>query len=211
MRKDLSDITIVVDRSGSMAICKDDAENGINHFISEQKKLPGSAIFSLVQFDTVYEFVHKGRPIADVTPFTLVPRGMTALLDAVGRSIVEAGERLKDMAEADRPGLVAFVIVTDGAENSSKEFTKEKIKEMIEHQQNVYKWQFTFLGANQDAFAEAAQMGISMMAAANFSPQNAARAYGSASSNVARMRRMAATGGTVVCSYTPEEKASMAG
>src|SRR5262249_34920935 len=152
MRKDLTDITVVVDRSGSMAACQSDAEGGLNTFINEQKRLPGESLFTLVQFDTEYEFVHKGIPIRDVPPYHLVPRGSTALLDAVGRAIIETGERLRNMKEADRPGLVVFVILTDGQENSSREFQLAKIKEMVQHQQDVYKWQFTYLGANQDAF-----------------------------------------------------------
>ncbi len=87
-------MTVVLDRSGSMQICREAAEGGLNTFIEEQKKQPGETLFSLVQFDTEYEFVHKGTPIKEVSPFQLVPRGMTALLDAVGRAIVETGERL---------------------------------------------------------------------------------------------------------------------
>ena len=89
-----------------------------------------------------------------------MPRGSTALLDAVGRAINETGDRLAKTPEQDRPGLVVFVIVTDGQENSSKEFSKARIKEMIDEQQKKYNWQFTFLGANQDAFAEAGGIGI---------------------------------------------------
>ena len=94
---------------------------------------------------------------------------MTALLDAVGRAINETGERLAKLDEKDRPGLVVFVVMTDGLENSSSEFTKPQIKEMIERQQRQYQWHFTFLGANQDAFAEAAAMGIDPCGAADYS------------------------------------------
>ena len=146
MRSDLTDITLVVDRSGSMEKIREDAEGGVNTFIQEQAKHPGEALLTLVQFDTEYEFVHRGMPIKQVPPYTLVPRGNTALLDAVGRAINETGERLAKMAEEDRPGLVVFVITTDGLENSSKEFSKAQIKELIERQQSAYKWQFIFLG-----------------------------------------------------------------
>lgn len=209
MKADLTDITVVLDRSGSMATCRHDAEGGLNHFIDEQKKLPGEAAFTLVQFDTDYEFVHRAVAIKSVGRCELHPRGGTALLDAVGRAITETGERLKAMSETDRPGLVVFVIITDGEENSSKEFKLAQIKEMITRQRDTYKWQFTFLGANQDAFAEAGAMGIPMAAAANYTPMNAAKAFASASSNVGRMRHAAATGGTVQCSYDPEERTSM--
>lgn len=211
MRQDLTDLTIVLDRSGSMASIKDDAEGGLNEFIRKQKEVGGECAFSLVQFDTVYEFVHKAVPIKSVLEKqTLSPRGGTALLDAVGRAIIETGERLKNIDESQRPGLVAFVIITDGQENSSREFTKAKIKEMIELQTSVYKWQFTFLGSNQDAFDEAGSMGIPLACVANYSAQNTSATFANASSNVARMRGMTAKGVEVQNLYTDEERKAMA-
>lgn len=133
MRSDLTDITLVVDRSGSMQEMRSDAEGGVNAFIADQAKEPGEALLTLVQFDTEYEFLHSGVPIGQVPKYTLVPRGSTALLDAVGRAINETGERLSKMDEKDRPGLVIFVVMTDGHENASKEFSKPQIKKMIEH------------------------------------------------------------------------------
>ncbi len=159
MRNDLTDITLVVDRSGSMSHIKNDAEGGVNAFVRQQAMEQGNALLTLVQFDTEYEFVHRGVDIRQVPRYNLHPRGMTALLDAVGRAIHETGSRLAKMNEADRPGLVVFVIMTDGLENSSVEFTKQKVKELIDHQQTVYNWQFIFLGADQDAFGEASRMG----------------------------------------------------
>lgn len=209
MRQDLADVTVVVDRSGSMDACRQEAENGVNHFIDEQRKQSGECLFTLVQFDTEYEFVHKGKPIAEVGKFTLVPRGMTALLDAVGRAINETGERLAAMDENDRPGLIVFVIVTDGQENSSHEFKRPQVKEMIERQQSQYQWKFTFLGANQDAFAEAAGLGIAADAVANYSVKSSARAFAAASSNVNRMRSATVRGQSVNCAYTPDERTAM--
>ncbi len=209
MRNDLSDVTVVLDRSGSMQSCRNDAEGGLNAFIEEQKKHPGETLFTLVQFDTEYEFVHKGKPIREVGPCELVPRGATALLDAVGRAIAETGERLAAMPEPDRPGLVVFVIVTDGEENSSKEYTKPQIKEMIERQQNDYKWKFSFLGANQDAFAEAGDIGIALDAVANYQPRKTKEAFFAASANVGRMKRAMASGQSVFSAFTPEERESM--
>jgi uncharacterized protein YegL len=209
MRSDLTDVIVVLDRSGSMASCQQEAENGVNHFINEQKKHEGECVFSLVQFDTEYEFVHRGVAVASVPKFQLVPRGMTALLDAVGRAINETGERLSKMDESDRPGLVAFVIVTDGQENSSHEFTKAQVKEMIERQQNEYQWQFTFLGANQDAFAEAQALGIRPDAAANYLAKSSDKAFSGASANVKRMRSATARGQSVNCCYSAEERSAM--
>jgi len=209
MRKEFTDITVVLDRSGSMASIRTDAEGGLNQFIDEQKQQPGEAIFTLVQFDTEYEFVHKAKPIKDVPKCMLVPRGMTALLDAVGKAIAETGERLEKMPEADRPGLVCFVIITDGQENSSKEYTKAQIKSMIEHQQGAYNWKFTFLGANQDAFAEAVSIGIQAGRVMCFLPQLVKHAFAAASSSVSRTRGAASRGVDAQLSYTDAEKKSV--
>ena len=205
MQQDLTDIVVVLDRSGSMQACKDDAEGGLNAFVEDQKKRPGRAVFTLVQFDTEYEFVHCGVPVAEVPPFTLVPRGWTALLDAVGRAILETGERIAKTPESERPGLVAFVIITDGQENSSKEFTKDQIKQMIQHQTDVYQWQFTFLGANQDAFAEAGGIGITADKAAYFAAKKTRSAFDAASAKMGRMRDAVAKGEEVKPEFTARE------
>lgn len=209
MRSDLTDVTVIMDRSGSMISCREEAENGLNHFVEEQKKQPGECLFSLVQFDNEYEFVHRGEKIANVPKFTLVPRGMTALLDAVGRAISETGIRLSVMNESDRPGLVVFVIVTDGGENGSHEFTRQQVRQMIERQKEVYKWKFTFLGANQDAFAAAGSLGIDLSAVANYATRSSKQAFSGASGNVSRMRGSAISGQSIQCSYMPEELIAM--
>lgn len=209
MRRDLTDITLVVDRSGSMQSMRDDAQGGVNTLIQEQARQEGDALLTLVQFDQHYDFVHTGKPIAEVEPYELVPRGTTALLDAVGRAINETGKRLADMPESERPGLVIFVIVTDGQENSSREFSLSTIKEMIEKQQNKFSWQFTFLGANQNAFAEAGGMGIHADGVANYAAHKAQAAYGAASSKLSRMRTSAQAGETVDNQFTSEETDEM--
>lgn len=211
MRHDLTDITVVLDRSGSMQQCRQEAENGLAHFVEEQKKAGGAALFTLVQFDTEYEFVHRGVDLNTVGRHRLVPRGMTALLDAVGRAINETGTRLAALPEANRPGLVVFVILTDGLENSSSEFTLEKIKSMIEHQQSVYRWQFTFLGANQDAFAEANKLGIDGSAAGTFQVDQAQHAFAAVSRKVSRMRAQACSFETPNNAFTDEEREELAG
>ena len=188
MRTDLTDITLVIDRSGSMEEIRSDAEGGINAFIRGQAQQPGEALLTLVQFDDEHEFVHRGIPIKQAPAFTLVPRGNTALLDAVGRAINETGERLARMPEADRPGLVILVILTDGEENSSREFSKARVKEMIQRQQTTYNWHFTFLGADQDAFAEAGGMGIAASGAATFAKKKIDAAFIGTIRKVGRMR-----------------------
>lgn len=209
MNTNLTDITLVVDRSGSMQSIQSDAEGGINAFIQDQSKQPGEALLTLVQFDTEYEFIHRGVPIATVPPYQLHPRGSTALLDAVGRAVNETGERLAKMPEADRPGLVVIVVMTDGHENSSREFTKAQIKQMIEHQQQTYNWQFIFLGANQDAFAEAGALGIAAAGAANYDPQKIMLACIATGGNVRRMRQARGAGQQVVNEFTEKERGEM--
>jgi von Willebrand factor type A domain-containing protein len=209
MRADLTDIILVVDRSGSMASVKEDAEGGVNAFIAKQAEEPGEALVTLLQFDTEYEFQYQGVPIHKAPRYELNPRGMTALLDAVGRAINETGERLAKMAEQDRPSLVVFVVMTDGQENSSQEFTKSQLKKMIERQQKEFNWHFTFLGANQDAFAEAGGMGINAAGVANYTAGKVAAAWQGTASKVARMRGQRSAGKTVTNEFTTEEREEM--
>ncbi len=209
MKSDLTDITLVVDRSGSMQEIRSDAEGGVNAFIEKQAEEPGEALLTLVQFDTEYDFVHKGVPIDQVPKYELHPRGATALLDAVGRAINETGERLAKVDEKDRPGLVIFVITTDGRENSSVEFNKVQVKELIRKQQEKYGWHFTFLGADQDAFAEARKMGIDASGAAKFSKKKVFATYLATASKVGRMRKQAFAGETVENAFTDEERDEM--
>ena len=209
MNENLTDITLVMDRSGSMEARRRDAEGGVNAFIQAQAREPGEAVLTLVQFDTEYEAVHNGVPIHEVPRFILRPRGATALLDAVGRAILETGKRLEAMPEAERPGLVVFVINTDGLENSSREFTRDRIRQMVQHQQDVYNWQFTYLGANQDAFAEGGGMGIHRAGIADFSMDRVAASYGATSEKVSRMRHQRRSFQEVSNEFTDEERERM--
>lgn len=158
-----TDITFLLDRSGSMERIWEDTMGGFNGFVEEQKKQPGEAVLTLVQFNHEVWEKYVCVPLKDVERMTFktyTPGGMTALLDALGATIVRTGERLKAMQESDRPAKVIFVIVTDGHENSSKEYTKQKVAEMVAHQQTIYSWNFVFLGANMNAFTEAGKVGV---------------------------------------------------
>ncbi len=192
-----------------MQAIQSDAKGGINSFIQRQKQEPGETLLTLVQFNTNYEFVHSGVPVKQVPEFHLQPLGSTALLDAVGRGINDTGTRLAAMPEAERPGLVVFVIVTDGEENSSREFTRDRIRQMIEHQQSVYRWQFTFLAANQDAFAEGASLGIAKDGIANYSLANYRGTMGIAADKMSRMRKAVREGAAVDNKFTDEERDAM--
>jgi hypothetical protein len=194
MRDDYCDVTIVLDESGSMAPLQQDTIRGVNQVLKDQRALPGKCTLSLLKFNHVDRPVFTGRPVEeapDLTIETYQPNGNTALLDALGRAITEAGSRLRAMAEADRPSQVIIAVVTDGEENSSHTWTKEKIKEAVERQTNVYKWQFVFLGANVDAFAEAGALGMSASHTMQTHPtgQSVAASHSSFSFNTANFRR----------------------
>jgi len=168
--REATDIVVVLDKSGSMGFTKDDVIGGFNRFLEEQKALPGECSLSLVLFDGECE-MRPSVPIRDVAPLTdktYIPSGMTALLDALGMAINDTGKRLAALDEAQRPNKVLVVVITDGNENSSKEHALETVRNMVNHQQDKYSWQFMFLGANINSFAEAGQLGFSALSTANF-------------------------------------------
>jgi len=176
--KNQTDITLVLDRTGSMSSIKEATIVGFNTFLKDQKEAPGEAVFTLVQFDSEdpYEVLQNGVPINDareLTDETFVPRASTPLRDAIGRTIEGVGARLIALQEDQRPDKIVIVIQTDGLENASKEFSAERVRQMIEHQKTVYGWQFVFLGANQDAVLVAGKMGIDVTAAITFAASDA--------------------------------------
>ena len=139
--------------------------HGFNALVEDQKNVAGEAWLSLVQFDDRYEADYTEKPMTDVpalTAATYQPRGSTALLDAIGRTIDAIGQRLSARTDDDRPDKVVVVIITDGQENASTTFTAHQISEKIAHQRDVYKWDFIFVGSNQDAIVSAARMNIPM-------------------------------------------------
>lgn len=194
MKKNYSDITVVLDRSGSMECLTNEVIGAFNTFVDEQKQVEGEATFTLIQFDDHYEVNCKAINIQDVSHLdetTYVPRGMTALFDAVGRTILSTGKRLSTMAEPDRPEKVIFLIQTDGEENASKKFTLDQIKAMIKEQQEVYSWEFVFLGANIDAISVATDIGILQGRALKYAnnADGVSEALCSLSTNLASYRR----------------------
>lgn len=151
-------IVVILDRSGSMETLKHDAIGGFNSFIAEQKKVPGEATLTLVQFDHEYNVLCDFSPLhfaPSLNLSTFVPRGTTALLDAIGRTITSVGQRLASMPEYQRPSKVVFAVLTDGQENASKEFNRARIFDMITHQEQKYNWVFAFLSSSLDAIQDA--------------------------------------------------------
>jgi hypothetical protein len=153
-------IYFLLDRSGSMSSIKTATEEGFAAFIGEQRAGDGECSVSLAQFDNEYEVVFSSTPVAEVPPLVLIPRGMTALLDSMGRLIYQAGAELAALPEEQRPGTVIVAIMTDGMENASTEYTHAAIKSLVEQQTNQYDWQFLYLGADQDAIEVGRSIGV---------------------------------------------------
>lgn len=185
---DYTAIAVVVDRSGSMASMQKDAEGGLNTFIKDQKKEPGDCSLRIDQFDTIYENVIKSTPIKDVNKYSLQPRGGTALLDAIGKTVTSFGEELAALEEDARPGNVIVVVVTDGGENASGEWDAEGVKALIKKQEDEFNWSFVFLAANQDAIAVGGQYGFNAGTSMTYDAANVSSTYASLSANVTRSR-----------------------
>ena len=171
MRKNLTEIVFILDRSGSMSGLEADTIGGFNSMIEKQKKENGEALISTVLFDNVSEVIHDRVPVQKVEPMTdndYSVRGCTALLDAIGGAIHHIGNVHKYARNEDVPEHTLFVITTDGMENASRRYDSEKVKKMIERQKEKYGWEFLFLGANIDAAKEAARFGIGADRSVNY-------------------------------------------
>lgn len=163
MRVGMIELVFILDRSGSMSGLESDTIGGFNSMLRKQKAESGDAVVTTVLFDSTYELLHDRFPIGQVKPITdrdYFTMGCTALLDAVGSAIQKTINAQKHMSPDMRAEKVIFVIITDGLENSSLEYSYDDIKRMIKHQKEKYGWEFMFLGANMDAVAEAARFGV---------------------------------------------------
>ena len=197
MKKNLTELVFILDRSGSMAGLEKDTIGGFNAMIEKQKREQGEAIVSTVIFDNVSEVIHDRVPLERIKPITerdYYVRGCTALLDAVGGAIHHIGNVHKYAREEDRPEKTLFVITTDGMENASRKYSYGRLKEMIERQKEKYGWEFLFLGANIDAAKEAARFGITADRAANYRADSVGTGviYESVSEAITQVRTCAA-------------------
>ncbi len=183
-----TDITMLLDRSGSMQSIRSDVVGGFAAYVETQQADPGRCTVSLYQFDDRYDEVYVGRPIADVPALVLEPRGSTALLDAIGRTIASTRTRLAALPEAKRPGTVVFCIMTDGMENASREYTHPAIKRLIETQEQVEGWTFQYMGADQDAIEVGTSIGIAAAQSLTFDRGKAAEALRTAGRSATRLK-----------------------
>lgn len=210
MNKDLTELIFVVDRSGSMFGRHVEAQGGVNGLIEQQQKGDGQCNVTLVEFDDKIDFVCENQPADNVREYELHPRGSTSLLDAIGTTITKVKERHRNTFKGDKPGVIMMTIVTDGGENTSKEYNKEKIEKLIKEQE-AEGWNIEYLSCDLSAVNDAAQYG--------FNTSNI-HMYGRGtgcfdmmcsgmSARTSRVRSASAYGLEVNCSYTQDELQAM--
>lgn len=176
MKKNLTELVFILDKSGSMSGLESDTIGGFNSMLEKQKAVDGECRITTVLFDNTYHLIHDRIDIRAVSPMTnkeYFVGGSTALLDAVGSTINKLVNVQKNTAEDYRAGKVMFVIITDGEENSSREYSADKVRRMIEHEKKKYGWEFIFLGANIDAVHTAQRFGINADRAVDYVPDAA--------------------------------------
>ncbi|SEH78905.1 hypothetical protein SAMN04489835_4146 [Mycolicibacterium rutilum] len=204
-------IAVLLDRSGSMESIKSDTEGGFDAFIGDQRGGDLDVRVTLAQFDTEYEVVYANRPVADVPPLQLQPRGATALYDAVGKLITDVGAELAALPEEQRPGRVTVVVLTDGHENSSKEWTHDAVSKAIGRQESEYSWDFVFLGANMDAVAIGQQLGFSADRSITYAADGDGVGAAWASTSAFVSRRNAAPVAAEVAGFSDDDRRAAAG
>lgn len=189
---DLTLLGVLVDHSLSMTVSQAAMQRGLNSFITEQAGVPGQCEITLAEFDHEYRLVWPVQDIKKAGRYELVPRGNTALLDAMGRFITDIGTDLRNRHESLRPDKVIILVVTDGEENASRTWTRTAVKQLVENQQGQWKWEFIFLGANMDAIAEGGSVGFLAANSMTFNQTSSAaigNTYDSITRNVADYRR----------------------
>lgn len=177
----LTHLAMLLDRSGSMQAIKAATEQGFDLFLSEQREAPGRCTVTLAQFDAEYEEVYTDLDLRQVPPLELRPRGMTALLDSIGRLVQTTALRIAQLPEEKRPATVIVGIMTDGMENASKEYTHAAIKALVTEREETFGWTFLYMGANQDAIEVGASIGVKRERSLTYETGNVDRAYAATS------------------------------
>lgn len=207
----LTHVYFLLDRSGSMQSIKTDTEGGFAAFIDEQRAAEGSCRVTLAQFDQYYDEVYADLDVAAVGPLQLQPRGSTALLDAIGRLVTDAGARLAALPDAERPGTVIVAVMTDGYENASKEWTHAAIKSLVEQQTTQYGWQFMYMGADQDAIEVGASLGVSADHSLTYGRGRSREAMAKKGEKIRQMRSARMSDASApMPAYTAQERSELA-
>lgn len=210
MRSGYTHIAVVLDESGSMASLKRATIESLNKFVEEQRQVEGEATLTLIKFNDVVQpichFQNLNSPLVTLTEDNYQPNKTTALYDAEGWTIEYTGKRLAEMLEDERPEKVIVVIVTDGLENASTDFSREQIEALIKHQEETYKWQFVFLASNQSATMSAQSMGMHTNSAMTYAPtpQGVGMAYAALSAELTKSRRSGPGGQSI--SFSTEDR-----
>lgn len=201
-------LVLVVDRSGSMASIREDMEGGIKTLLAEQGREKGTCLVTIAQFDSEYELLTDGVPVAELEPYQLLPRGTTALLDAIGRTIGYVKGRLDALDSSHRPGHVLVAVITDGMENASKEWSRLQVMDSVKAR-IAEGWDFTFLGANQDAIQEGGGLGVAPDSSLTYAatPTGTREAFAAMSSSMGKKRRDEAQS----LQYTEEDRRRASG
>ena len=186
--KDTAMLVFLLDRSGSMYDIKADIEGGLNAYVADQKKQPGTATASLHQFDNEYEDVYLDKPLEDVPTFTLEPRGSTALFDSIATTITNTRKRIAAMPADRRPGIVHLNIATDGHENASTQYSRRAIRDMVQTQQEVDQWIISYMGCDQDAVEIGTSLGIAPERSLTYTRETAAEAMDAYSQMTSKAR-----------------------
>lgn len=198
---------LIIDRSGSMECIRDATILGLNTFIDEQRHIPG-LLFGVVTFsDDIQKLALK--PVSNVATFNrdnYVPEGGTRLLDALGITIDSMGDYLNAMPEEERPGRISVVVMTDGEENSSRKWARDEIFDMISHQREKYSWQFTFLGANQDAISAGQKMGFGSSSSVDYGADSMSVSSVLRSASHKNTAYLSASAGASVMDWSAEER-----
>ena len=201
-------LVLVVDRSGSMASIREDMEGGIKTLLVEQGGEKGICLVTIAQFDSEYELLTDGVPVAELEPYHLVPRGTTALLDAIGRTIGHVKGRLDGLDSTHRPGHVLVAVITDGMENASQEWSRLQVMDSVKAR-IAEGWDFTFLGANQDAIQEGGSLGVAADSSLSYAatPTGTQEAFLAMSSSMGKRRR----GESQALRYSEEDRRKASG
>lgn len=200
-------LALIVDRSGSMITIASDMNGAIRQLLTDQAKEPGYIKVDITTFDTVIEHPYVEVRPDDVKQDVIIPRGATALNDAIGTTIANLGERFAALPEDERPGNVIIVVVTDGEENSSREYTTEQVRDLVKRQQDEWSWTFIYLAANVDAFATGGAYGFGDGQTIAYAASSAGvgQSYAAASSLITRTRS------GLDSSFTEEERQAASG